>query len=179
MIELHSSLAGVERRIQEASQNGTDRITIPIILFKKFRHDNPFFIHEESSGERNSVSGLIDGDCVIQNFEFANHPGVPVGKKGKSDMAPFGEAGQNFLSVIADGAYPQTFFFQGRQIIFQLDQLGFTKGSPIRGTVKDEECPFGSFHRLEGLLSSKLIGQAEIGNRLPHRGASFYGDNRG
>ena len=49
----------------------------------------------------------------------------------------------------------------------QLDQLPFTVGSPVGGTVKNKNGAVRSFQRIEGLLPAKLVASRKSRRLLP------------
>jgi hypothetical protein len=66
-------------------------------------------------------------------------------------------------AVIADRSQSQALFTDIPKLLFQLDELGFAKRSPVRRTVKNQHRPFGAKNTLEVLALAVLI------RRLKHR----------
>jgi hypothetical protein len=54
-------------------------------------------------------------------------------------------------AVIADRSQPQTLFTDIAEMLFQLDELGFAKRSPVRRSVKNQQRPFRAENGLQVL----------------------------
>jgi len=53
-------------------------------------------------------------------------------------------------------------------LLFQLDELGFAEGSPVRRSVEEQHSPCRPPQRVKGLLSAALIKRLEKGNVAAH-----------
>jgi hypothetical protein len=84
------------------------------------------------------------------------------------NTAPFRKVVQHRHAVIADCRHPQTELAEFIPILFQLDQLGFAKGSPIRGPVEHKDSALGSQQASQIAKLAILIGQFEASYSAAH-----------
>jgi len=106
-------------------------------------------------------------------------------------MLPVGKVLEHSHAVITDGGQPQALIADIADTLFQLDELGFAKRSPVCRPEKYQQCPFRTKDTPQVLQLAVLIwrlkcrdGGADIRARFdcllrPYRGAGEEANERG
>jgi len=106
----------------------------------------------------------------VEDPERTDDVRIRVGQQGEGDLFAIREILQHGHRIVADGGQPQAAFPNQAIVAFQLHELGFAVGSPIRRAVEDQQGALGSHDGFEGLSLAGLIRRRELVTVFPISG---------
>jgi hypothetical protein len=83
--------------------------------------------------EGNSVEGIVLRKVVVQNSEFANDLGLPIGEHGVMQALPPGKIPKQLRAVIGERSDFHALLPVSFLLLAQLDELALAERSPIGG----------------------------------------------
>ena len=85
----------------------------------------------------------------------------PHPREGEFDLVPISKVLEDRSTIVADRRKPDPLLLKSCLCILQLHELRFAERSPVRRTEKEKDRSSRTSECLIGLLSTKLIRQAE------------------
>jgi NIPSNAP len=103
-------------------------------------------------------------DVGVEDAKAADYGATVIGEQREPDLILLRKQAQRLLGIVADCRDTQTFFFEYRPRLFQLDQLGTAVLSPIGTAVKHEKQPVRAREVRDRPQNACLIRKREFGN---------------
>jgi len=148
------------------------------IVLEEFRGDDALGVENVGARVRDSELRGTLLDALIQDVESSNDLRFGIGKQRKRDGFAIREIPQDGLRIVTDRDYSEALGAEIREILFQLDQLGFAVRSPIGRTEEDQHGALWTGDRWQRLLPAVLIGRGKSWRLFPDCGPGLDGLRR-
>src|SRR5215469_1836370 len=116
---------------------------VRVVRFEVLLPNYAAVISVEKSWKRHPLGHALR--FCIQDVEAANDLGIGISQQGKLDLVAFRKVREDSFTIVANGSQLDTLLLELCFGVLQLHELRFAEGSPVGGTEKKDDRPFGTF----------------------------------